>query len=61
LRKGLRLYSIDPTDPLAFEAVYEKQPFRVVFERAAVFATAAWQGYETFVRPSGGTGGDGDA
>jgi hypothetical protein len=98
LRKGLRLYPIDPTDPLAFEAVYEKQPFRVVFERAAgsgrvehllvgfdrlrkrprvrslrfkalaglgaagaVFATAAWQGYEKFVRPSGGTGGDGGA
>jgi CubicO group peptidase (beta-lactamase class C family) len=87
-RKGVRLYPIDPSDPLAFEAVYEGQPFRVVFERGAgrvrvdhllvgfdrlrkrrgvgslrfkamaglgaaagvVFAAAAWQGYEKFVR-----------
>jgi hypothetical protein len=98
LRKGLRLHPIDPTDPLAFEAVYEGQPFRVVFERSAgsdrmehllvgfdrlrkrsrveslrfkamaglgaagvVFATAAWQGYEKFVRPSDGNGGNGVA
>lgn len=35
LRKGLRLYPVDPADPLAFEAVYEGQPFGVVFERGA--------------------------
>ena len=34
-RKGVRLYPMDPTDPLAFEAVYEDQTFRVVFERDA--------------------------
>jgi CubicO group peptidase (beta-lactamase class C family) len=34
-RKGVRLYPVDPTDPLAFEAVYEGQPFRVLFERDA--------------------------
>jgi len=34
-RKGLRLYPVDPTDPLAFEAVYENQQFRVAFERDA--------------------------
>jgi hypothetical protein len=34
-REGIRLYPIDPADPLAFEAVYEGQPFRVVFERDA--------------------------
>jgi hypothetical protein len=34
-RKGVRLYPIDLTDPLAFEAVYEGQPFRAVFERGA--------------------------
>jgi hypothetical protein len=95
-RKGVRLYPIDPTDPLAFEAVYENQTFRIIFEReagsgrvehlllgfdrlgkrpragslrfkamaglgAAVFATAAWQGFERFVRPSDGTGGNGAA
>jgi CubicO group peptidase (beta-lactamase class C family) len=98
-RKGVRLYPIDPTDALAFEAIYEGQTFPVVFERdagsdrvqhllvgfdklpkrpmvrslrfkamaglgaaaGAVFATAAWKGFETFVRPSDGTGGNGDA
>jgi hypothetical protein len=35
LRKGVRLYPMDPSDPLAFEAVYEDQTFRVVFERDA--------------------------
>jgi hypothetical protein len=34
-RKGTRLYPIDPADPLAFETIYEGQPFRVVFERNA--------------------------
>jgi hypothetical protein len=34
-RKGVRLYPMDPTDPLAFEAIYEDQTFRVVFERDA--------------------------
>jgi CubicO group peptidase (beta-lactamase class C family) len=98
LRKGLRLYPIDPTDPLAFEALYEGQPFRVVFERDAAsgrvehllvgfdrlrkrplvaslrfkamaglgaagvaFATAAWQGYERFVRAADGPAGNGGA
>jgi CubicO group peptidase (beta-lactamase class C family) len=93
-RKGVRLYPTDPADPLVFEAVYEGQTFRVVFERdagsgrvghlllgfdklrkrprvgslrfkamaglgasaGAVFATAAWQGFERFVRSSGGNG-----
>jgi CubicO group peptidase (beta-lactamase class C family) len=32
-RKGLRLYPIDARDPLAFEALHEGQPFRVVFQR----------------------------
>jgi hypothetical protein len=31
----VRLYPMDPTDPLAFEAIYEGQTFRVVFERGA--------------------------
>ncbi len=35
VRKGVRLYPTDPSDPLAFEAVYEDQTFRVVFERDA--------------------------
>jgi CubicO group peptidase (beta-lactamase class C family) len=34
-RKGVRLYPIDLTDPLAFEAIHEDQTFRVVFERDA--------------------------
>jgi hypothetical protein len=34
-QKGLRLYPMDPTDPLAFEAIYEDHAFRVVFERDA--------------------------
>jgi CubicO group peptidase (beta-lactamase class C family) len=34
-RGGVRLYPMDPTDPLAFEAIYEGQTFRVVFERGA--------------------------
>jgi CubicO group peptidase (beta-lactamase class C family) len=34
-RKGVRLYPVDSTDPLAYEAVYEDQPFRVVFGRGA--------------------------
>jgi CubicO group peptidase (beta-lactamase class C family) len=34
-RKGVRLYPMDPTDPLAFEAIYEDQTFRVIFERDA--------------------------
>jgi len=34
-RKGVRLYPVDPTDPLAFEAVFEERPFRVIFERDA--------------------------
>ena len=34
-RKGVRLYPIDPIDPLAFEAIHEDQTFRVVFERDA--------------------------
>jgi CubicO group peptidase (beta-lactamase class C family) len=92
LRKGVRLYPVDPTDPLAFEAIYEGRTFRVVFERdagsgrvghlllgfdklrkrprvlslrfkamaglgaaaSAVFATAAWQVFERFVRSSSG-------
>jgi CubicO group peptidase (beta-lactamase class C family) len=98
-RKGVRLYPVDPTDPLAFEAVYENQPYRVVFERdagtgrvghllvgfdrlrkrprirslrfkamagmgmagGAVFATAAWKGFEKLARPPDGTGGHGGA
>jgi hypothetical protein len=34
-RKGVRLYPMDPADPLAFEAIYEGHTFRVVFERGA--------------------------
>jgi hypothetical protein len=34
-RNDVRLYPVDPTDPLAFEAIYEDQTFRVVFERDA--------------------------
>lgn len=33
LRKGVRLYPIDAEDPLAFEAIYEGQAYRVIFER----------------------------
>ena len=35
LWKGVRLYPVDPDDPLAFQFVYEKQAQTVVFKRAA--------------------------
>ena len=41
-RKGLRLYPMDPTDPLAFEAIYEDHPERVVFERDAGWCICWW-------------------
>jgi CubicO group peptidase (beta-lactamase class C family) len=33
--RGLRLYPVDPADPLAFEAVYQKQVIPLVFQRNA--------------------------
>jgi hypothetical protein len=54
LRKGLRLYPTDPSDPLAFEAVHDDQAMSVVFKRGPDGRVASLQfGMNTLHKRSG--------
>jgi hypothetical protein len=45
LRSGLRLYPVDPEDPLSFQVIYEDATYPVVFRRSATGAVDALLGF----------------